>query len=206
MKNRTVFAVITAILILLSIFIENYHVNDFAPEYDKNDTADAYANILESLRELDKGDESRYTADGITPDGYPEYYAGAYKSGRRIVVQLADGYNGGSLIGIIHAEMAKAEMREFAGTDALIFKEGTRNMRELVCTKEKIYNYAVSDPGKNREEPYQIYATALDIMNGVIEIGIYPLDDGAEKWFRNTIDDVDHITFREVPPGAIQPT
>lgn len=66
MKNRTVFAVITAILILLSIFIENYDVSSFVPEYDKNDTTDTYANILESLRKLDKGDESRYTADGIT--------------------------------------------------------------------------------------------------------------------------------------------
>ena len=202
MKNRTVFAVITAILILLSIFIENYHVNDFAPEYDKNDTTDAYANILESLRKLDKGDESRYTADGITPDGYPEYYAGAYKSGRRIVVQLADGYNGGSLIGIIRAEMAKAELRKMAGTDNILFNEGKHSLCELLYTKEKVYNFMLS----GADEPYKIYRSGLDIRNSGIEIGIYPLDDGAEKWFRNTIDDVDHITFREVPPGAIQPT
>ncbi|MBR5266428.1 MAG: hypothetical protein IKV63_07435, partial [Clostridia bacterium] len=177
------------------------NVNDFAPDYDKNDKTDAYANILKSLRERDKGIDY-YTMDGITADGYPEYYAGAYASGRRIVILLADGYNGGSLMEIIRAEIAKAELRELAGTDALIFKEGTRNVRQLLQIQKKIYEFM----GSKADEPYMIYTSGSDIMKGVVEIGIYPLDEGVEEWFRNTIDDVDHITFREIPPGAIQPT
>ena len=201
MKSRNIFAAITAVIILLALFIQNYNVNDFAPDYDKNDKTDAYANILKSLRERDKGIDY-YTVDGITADSYPEYYAGAYASGRRIVVLLADGYNGGSLMEIIRAEIAKAELREFAGTDALIFKEGTRSLRQLICTKKKMYEFMESKADK----PYMIYTSGIDIMKGVVEIGIYPLDEGVEEWFRNTIDDVDHITFREIPPGAIQPT
>lgn len=75
---------------------------------------------------------------------------------------------------------------------------------DLVETSDKILDFCKSEKSKN--QPAHISRTAILRHEGVIEVGIYPLNKKTEKWFRKNVADEAYIVFVEQKPGSVEAT
>lgn len=219
MKNKRIFIMLTVMILCASVVASSYDRYDerkYIPntstktdaKFDANDRASstAYQKMLDTWREQDvrlRENPDAYTIDGITADGYPEYYAGSYLNAEgNLVVLLTEEYNGGLLWESTKSRRATEEVRELTGLNDIIFGTAKHSYRDLIKTKEIIYKSEWAKEG----EKYRITGSGLDIHENRVKVYIYPLDDGTEKWFKENVIDVPWIVFSEMPPDAIEAT
>lgn len=223
MKSKRIFIMLTVMMIVLSVVASSYDRFDelkYVPNTSVNTdekfiansgaAAAAHQKMLNAWRERDvrtHEDSETYTVDGITAEGYPEYYAGSYINAEgNLVVLLTEEYNGGFLWENAKTRRAKDEIRELTERNDIIFGTAKYSYRDFIKTMDTIYNFMLDQKEKNYEAEYRITGGGPRTNENRVKVYIYPLDDGTEKWFKENVIDVPWIVFSEMPPDAIEAT
>lgn len=219
MKNKRIFIMLAVMTLCASIVASSYDRYDdlkYKPNTsldtdekfaaNNNASSTAHQKMLDTWKRQDlerNRQPEAYTVDGITAEGYPEYYAGSYlNSEGNLVILLAEDYCKDFLWESAKTKRAKEEMREVTGLNDLIFGTAKHSYRDMIKTKEAIARFKWA----KKEEKYRISGAGLDTHGNCINVYIYPLNDDAEKWFRENVVDDPWIVFYERHPDAIEAT
>ena len=223
MKNKRIFIMLAVMILCVSAAAFSYQIGkdrelqvnqtvNVSERFEVNAVTarESAANIDRYLEEnyqknRTESDEGRYTMNGITPEGYPDYYGGMYINAEgNLVVLLTEEYKDGLFFSNSKAKSVKEEIARAAGQNDIIFGYVKYSLRELLDTVEKIRDFKIAN--ENAKQPAHITDFGAWQNKNVVRVGMYPLNEETEKWFRENIDDKEYIVFEETGLNAIEAT
>lgn len=171
-------------------------------EENLNVSADAYDNMMRSFYnsqpDTEKYKTDEYTVAGITAEGFPEVYAGAYtnKNLDLVVMLTEDTTTNASAISAGQDTIITA-----TNTDDIIFSTAQYSYRTLVSLMDDVYQYVKS--GKNGTEGFNVVSYALDDYNNRVIVGLENVSVNTINRFNAVVTDSPAIDFVEVETQAV---
>ena len=131
-------------------------------------STDAYDTMMRSFYEsqatTEKYKKEVYTVSGITAEGFPEFFAGAYTNQYLdLVVLLTED----SITTSLDVSYAQEAICTAAGTDNIVFATAQYSYRTLVSLMNEIFQYV--ECGRNNSDGFGIVSYSLDDFNKLMQ-------------------------------------
>ena len=131
-----------------------------------------------------------YTVSGISAEGFPRTFAGAYinRNLDLVVLMTEDTIQTRAMLACAEDTMLQA-----TGTDQLIFSTAEFSYSDLVSLMDDIYQYLKT--GRNGEDGFYIVHYSLDDYNNRVLVGLASDSEECRTSFQNTIGNSDAFAF-----------
>lgn len=155
---------------------------------------DAYDSLMKSFYQsqpdAQKYNPNVYTVSGITEDGFPDVYAGAYiNRDLNLVVMLTED----SIANARSLSAGENTILRATGTDELIFSSAEFSYSTLVSLMDDVYQYLKT--GRNGKDGFYIVHFALDDYNNRVLVGLSSNTVACRTAFESIIGNSAAFTF-----------
>lgn len=169
-------------------------INVTTREENLNISSDAYDTMIRSFYNAQPATEKykvgEYTVAGITAEGFPESYAGAYTNRNLDLVVLLAEETTTTARSISNGQET---ITAAANTDDIIFSTAQYSYRTLVSLMDDVYQYI--ENGNNGDDGFNIVSYALDDYNNRVIVGLDNISVSAINAFKATVTDSPAIDF-----------
>lgn len=159
-------------------------------------TERAYANIIQSFYNAQADDQKYqdgiYTVSGITEEGFPESYAGAYVNQELNLVVLLTESATKTEDTLINAQKTLAKAAESNG---LIFASANYSYSHLVSLMNDIYQYT-SRTDTEKDDGFSVVYYAIDDYNNCVDVGLEDISVESIAAFKEAVCDSDALSFK----------
>jgi len=169
----------------------------------------AFNTLLKSFYEAQPEDqklkEGHYSVSGITKEGFPEYYAGAFiNTDLNLVVLLTE-----SMINSDHALAAdELGIEVFAESNGIIFSSAEHSYRQLVSLMDDIHKYMML-PAREKDTRFCIYSFSIDDYNNCVIVGMKDIGEENIAAFKETVSNSKALRFykdeQNIPFSVLNP-
>lgn len=163
---------------------------------------EAFFNLFQGFAEEEQtarqasaaSDNVGYTVGGVSADGFPDYYAGAYiNTYGNLVVLLNDEVNTGNLIKSSAQRQAEQNVLSMAESENITFGSATYSYSELVDVMTEITNFCNQMPAAR--PVYTIKSYEIDDYDNCINVYLNVLSPASIQWFQQNVSDAECIEF-----------
>lgn len=138
-----------------------------------------------------------YTVNGITADGFPDSYAGAYINKNMDLVVLMTESTASTDRSLSAGQIA---IMQAAGSDDLVFSTAAFSYSTLVSLMNNIYQYLESN--RNGMDGFYIVRYALDDYNNCVVVGLASNTLECRTAFSEIISNSDALVFESADPNG----
>ena len=155
----------------------------------------AFDALIRSFYEMqsdnDKYKEGCYTVSGITAEGFPNYYSGAYiNENLDLIVLLSEN----AIRTERTLQASQLGIAALADSNDIIYASAEYSYSHLVSLMDDIYQY-LKLPDELKEDGFSIVYYFIDDYNNCVTVGLEDIGTNNITAFKNTISDSDALCF-----------
>lgn len=140
-----------------------------------------------------------YTVNGITAEGFPDSYAGAYVNRNyNLVVLLSED----TIANTRSLSRAQTSMLQAAGDNDIIFSSAVFPYSHLVSLMDAIYQYIES--GRNGTEGFNVVNYCIDDFENSVMVGLEEAGLSNIMAFKSAVCDSDALAFSVAAPNSVE--